>query len=197
MISLDKLPIHEKDEKVELFLRRHRFVIFKDFLMLIFLGLAPFLLYFFFTIIMPSVFENQFIYISLVLGFSLYYFYIWLTFFHQFVDYYLDVWIVTNRRIINIEQKGLFHRTISEQRLYRIQDVTSDVKGIIPTMLRFGDIHVQSAGEQHWFNFKQVPNPYEIRKRILELVEKDRMSLPDQKYNAQDYEDILGNTGAK
>lgn len=116
----------------------------------------------------------------LVILTSIYYLYIWLFFFHSFVDYYLDIWVVTNRRVINIEQKGLFSRVVSEQKLYRVQDITSEVHGIMSTMFHYGDIHVQTAGEEPRFVFKQVPHPYDVRKVILNLVEKYKREHPNE-----------------
>src|SRR3990172_10632327 len=40
--------------------------------------------------------------------------FIWIFFFMIWIDYYFDVWIITNLRIVNIEQKGLFNRMVSE-----------------------------------------------------------------------------------
>lgn len=94
--------------------------------------------------------------------------------FSSFVDYYLDAWILTNEKIINIEQKGLFNRVISEQRLYRVQDITSELKGIIPTFLNYGNVYIQTAGEEERFAFKQVPAPYDVVKKINVLVEENK-----------------------
>ena len=103
---------------------------------------------------------------------------IWFFFFPQFVDYYLDAWVITNDRIVNVEQQGLFARTVSELDLYKIQDVTSEVRGLIPTLFNYGNVHVQTAGTQERFVFEQVPNPHEIRKRIMVLVDEDRKYHP-------------------
>ena len=96
----------------------------------------------------------------------------WITFMVIWTNYYLDVWIVTNKRIIDIEQYGLFSRDVSEFRLDRIQDVTIEVKGILPTLLHFGNIHVQTAGETHKFIIKNVPKPYRVRDVLIK--EHDR-----------------------
>ena len=105
---------------------------------------------------------------------SAYYLFIWLFFFHAFVDYYLDIWIVTDRRIVNIEQKGLFAREVSEQKLFRIQDVTSELKGIIPTFLNFGTVYIQTAAEEPRFVFKQIPDPGRVAQTIIKLVEENK-----------------------
>jgi len=92
----------------------------------------------------------------------------------QFVDYYLDITIVTNDRILDIEQKGIFGRQISELDLSRIQDVNSEIKGIIPTIFNFGLVEVQTAGEEAMFEFHDTPHPHRVRQRIIELAALDR-----------------------
>jgi hypothetical protein len=92
----------------------------------------------------------------------------------------LDVWIITNERIIDIQQKGFFSRVISEQRHYRIQDVTSEVNGIIATVLKYGNVYVQTAGSKQRFFFHEVPNPEEVRNTIIRLAERSK-----RKYNLE------------
>lgn len=81
--------------------------------------------------------------------------------------YYLDMWIITNTRIIDIEQHGLFSREISEIPLHRVQDVTIEIHGLIETFLKFGTIRIQTAGERE-FLIKNVPRLYEIKDIILQ-----------------------------
>ncbi len=106
-----------------------------------------------------------------LLSVTAYYLFLWLFFFTVLVDYYLDVWIVTNERIVNILQEGLFHRIIAEQSVVRVQDVTSDVQGIIPTFLNFGNVYAQTAGERERFIFLNVPNPDQVKKVIIQAHE--------------------------
>lgn len=93
----------------------------------------------------------------------------WMIFFVIWIDYYFDVWIVTNERIVNIEQKSLFSRSISELELENIQDVTVEVLGIIPTFLNYGNLYIQTAGEMERFVFRHVPNPYAVKDLIMNL----------------------------
>ncbi|HRY82550.1 MAG TPA: PH domain-containing protein [Candidatus Moranbacteria bacterium] len=100
---------------------------------------------------------------------SLFFLFVWLLFFVIWIDFYFDVWIVTNERIINVEQKGLFTRVVSELELEKIQDVTTDVRGIIPTFFNYGDLLVQTAGERERFRFRQIPDPYSVKDLIMKL----------------------------
>ena len=96
----------------------------------------------------------------------------WMLSFLIFIDYYFDVWIVTNQRIVNIEQKGLFSRVTSELKLEKIQDISSDIKGLIPTILNFGDLLVQTAAEETKFKFRNIPDPNSVKDLIMNLQKK-------------------------
>jgi len=103
---------------------------------------------------------------------NIFFMFIWTVFFLIWIDYYFDVWIITNLRIVNIEQAGLFHRSVSELELSRIQDITTEVVGIIPTFLNYGDVFIQTAAETERFLFRQVPDPYQIKDQIMALQKK-------------------------
>lgn len=92
----------------------------------------------------------------------------WLFLFVKFIDYYLDLWILTNNRIVQVKQDNLFSRQIGEFDLLTVQDVSSQVKGILGTFLGYGTIFVQTAGTRELFLFKYIPNPNEIEKQILD-----------------------------
>jgi uncharacterized membrane protein YdbT with pleckstrin-like domain len=109
----------------------------------------------------------------LLFGESLATLFVWNFFFILWLDYYLDAWIVTNERIINIEQRGFFNREISELKLTKIQDVTSEIIGVIPTLLDYGNIYVQTAGEKERFAFCQIPHPNRVKNIIVQLQEKE------------------------
>jgi hypothetical protein len=76
---------------------------------------------------------------------------------------------VTDRRIVIIKQKCLFSRVISELELENIQDITTDIKGIIPTFLNYGNLFVQTAAEMERFVFRNIPNPTEVKDLIMSL----------------------------
>lgn len=71
---------------------------------------------------------------------------LWVIFFFKWTNYYLDVWVITNKRVFDIDQKGMFNRTTSVFRLERIEDITVEVHGVLPTLLKYGDVHIHTAG---------------------------------------------------
>lgn len=160
-------------ERMIIFLRRHWINLFVQLLpfliTVLILFFAYILLYYFISIRIIDPLEWQFIRLAAAL-FSLF---LWSFIFVVFIDYYLDVWIVTDCRIVNIEQKGLFRREISELRLDNVQDLTTEITGMIPTFFDFGDLYVQTAGKRERFLFKSIPHPERVRDVILILSEDE------------------------
>ncbi len=176
-MEIDEL-IHKKpDEKVIFFLRRHAIVLIGTLLLIAFMMLIPLGALIMIKLNWPELLTHELIGPSLKLLASAYYLWAWLFMFSNFVDYYLDAWVVTNDRILNIEQEGLFKRTVSELDLLNIQDITSEVHGVLPFFFGYGDVQIQTAAEQGRFVFEQVPGPEEIRKRLLVLVEEEQKKI--------------------
>jgi len=98
---------------------------------------------------------------------------VWMYSFMIWIDYYFDIWIITSERIINIEQRGMFTRKISELRFKKIQDVTAEVIGFLPSVLNYGDVRIQTAGEKEEFIFRTVSDPYNIKNIIMNLQRKN------------------------
>jgi len=84
--------------------------------------------------------------------------------------YLLDTWIVTGERILDINQKNFFFRTVAELDLSKVQDISIKTSGLIQTIFDFGDIEIQSAGATNKFRFNQVGHPNMIKDRIMKLV---------------------------
>lgn len=174
MLNLHHLPNQAPDEKVVLMLRRHAFIIFLEIAILVFLAAVPFAARFMVLNVQPEFFNDEVHTMLTSLALYTWELFIWMFLYRAFIDYYLDVWIVTNKRIINIEQEGLFSRHFSEQKLFRVQDVTSTQKGFFATFLDYGDVSIQTAAEQQRFLFEQVPHPTQVALRITELVEENK-----------------------
>lgn len=164
----------KKNEEVLLVVRRHWFDILKQFIAVF--GMTVLLVGSFFVspLIFPAlpIGEGDSMRLLFVFAENLFAMLIWITFFLIWIDYYFDVWIVTNLRVVNVEQKGLFSRNVSELELERIQDVTTEVRGVIPTFLNYGDVFIQTAGERERFQFHNVPDPYYIKDLIMKLQDK-------------------------
>ena len=80
--------------------------------------------------------------------------------------------VITDQHIVDIDQLGLFNRKVSTLRLEEIQDISASVKGPLQTILQYGSIVIQTAGERENFVFNYVPNPYELEHYILSIRKK-------------------------
>ena len=156
----------EKDEKTLLLIRRHPFFILTRLVVFLFLALIPVAVGLSFS---SFLYSNDLL-ASFFFVSSLWYLLIWSGIFYALTMYTLDVWIVTNRRIIDSAQHGFFNRTISELHLARIQDISVETRGFIQTILHFGDLQVQTAGTEEKFKFHQIPHPEKVKDEIMKLV---------------------------
>jgi hypothetical protein len=87
----------------------------------------------------------------------------------RWIEEELDIVIVTNERIISIDQVSFLHRTISETELSQVQDVKHVAKGIMANVLGFGSLEVQTAAQKIMFMIKNVEKPYEMARSIIDL----------------------------
>lgn len=88
-------------------------------------------------------------------------------------DHYLDLWAITNRRIVAIEQEGFFNRALSSFRLERLQDMNISVVGVIPTLLNFGRIEAQTAGgSNEEFAASNMPDPRGLKALIIRAADE-------------------------
>lgn len=93
----------------------------------------------------------------------------WAVLFLIITDYYLDAWMVTNERLVFVELHGLFRRSVSSIDLTRVQDVTIEVFGILPTFFKYGTIVIHTSGNEQGFRFKDVPEPYVFKDAMLRI----------------------------
>jgi len=173
-MHLDKLIKQKSYEHVVHLLRRH-WITFIPFLVGFFaLLLVPVALYIFFqNFEVPFGNATAWYTAGIIVG-GIYYLFLLVFFFTRFVEFYLDLWIVTNDRIIDIEQFGLFSRSISELELFRIQDVTTHINGVFPTFFNYGDVDIKTASKNTTIIFKNIHNPNRIREELLQLSHEDR-----------------------
>lgn len=92
-------------------------------------------------------------------------------------DFYFDIFIVTNRRVVDIHQDQLFSRPIAELSLDDVEDVKSEVTGLFETIFNYGDVHVQTAGAQDFFQAENLRFPREITAIVLDLSQQAKENI--------------------
>jgi uncharacterized membrane protein YdbT with pleckstrin-like domain len=120
-------------EKVLFVFRRHIIAMRKGFWLL----LAPLAI----TAIPPLIWQNNLELFwlpvgGLVLGLLL--------FFYHYVMWYFTIYLVTNQRIRQVTQKGIFGKDVVELRLSKIQNISYNIPGFTGEILGFGTIVIQT-----------------------------------------------------
>jgi uncharacterized membrane protein len=86
----------------------------------------------------------------------------------SWITWFFSVFIVTDQRLIQISQKGLFHRSVIDMRLNQIQMVNYEIAGLQETLLGFGTIVMQTyVGD---LVIHDLHHPAAIQKKLLEVL---------------------------
>lgn len=84
--------------------------------------------------------------------------------FGYWIGWYFSVYIVTDQRLIQVSQKGLFHRSVVDIALNQITMINYEIAGFQETLLGFGTIVVQTyVGD---LTIKDVHHPAKIQKEL-------------------------------
>jgi Bacterial PH domain len=99
----------------------------------------------------------------------------------SWISWHYSVFIVTDQRLIQITQKGLWKRSVVDIALPQIQMVNYEVSGLQETMLGFGTIMMQTlVGD---LIIHDVHHPAKIQKKLLHILREkgamDAQLVPD------------------
>lgn len=157
-------------ETLLVFTRRHWFVLFGVVMTTIFASLLPIILI---VLLAPLIVRYEGASILFMFCWLIYIMVLWFMLAYKLTMHSLDTWIVTDERILDIVQIGLFNRKISELHLESIQDISVNTKGLVESYLNFGNIEIQTGATAQRFMFDKVPNPLDIKDVIMDAA-KDR-----------------------
>lgn len=145
------------DEEVLYVFRKHPIVMRKGLIyacIAILLGTIP-------ALIKP---EMSFFFGGLAAGFLL----SLLVFAPSWIAWYYSIFIVTDQRLIQITQKGLFHKTVVDLGLSQIQMINYQVSGFQEAALGFGTIMMQTyMGD---LVIHDVHHPAKTQKKLIGIL---------------------------
>ncbi len=98
--------------------------------------------------------------------------FVWMAYFGNFMHDHLDIWIITNKRLIDVEQVSFFKREVHSVYLNNVQDVTHNAKGFFETIFHFGTIQVSSAGAKAVFQLRYIDDPERVRDLLMAEIAK-------------------------
>lgn len=91
-----------------------------------------------------------------------------LIFSKDWIGWYFSVFIVTDQRFIQISQKGLFHRAVSDISLKQIQSINYEISGLEQTLLGFGTIKMQTyIGD---IDIKHLGHPGKVSSKFVSIL---------------------------
>ncbi len=106
--------------------------------------------------------------------------------FPSWLSWYFSVFIVTDQRLIQITQKGFFHRSVIDMRLNQIQMVNYQVAGLQETLLGFGTIMMQTfVGD---LVIHEIHHPAAIQKKLLQILRAQGVAAVSAPANGADSE---------
>jgi len=161
----------DKDEVVVYEVRRHWFVLYLRLAVLMIFVLLPLLFYSVIKALPIRLIAEGNVYFLLLFFYFIWLLFIWIIGIILWTDYFLDVMLITNKRLIRVEQNGLFSREVSYVDLQNIQDVKSEVNGFLATMLNFGHLSVQTSAQNREFVMRCISNPFATRDRLNQAID--------------------------
>ena len=159
MFGLDSILQLKEEESIQAFIRRHLATLFPT------LGLAMFLIVvpFFFLFPLFSFGVAGVIVFGLIVIIGI------LIAIRAFILWEADVMVVTNLRVVDVDQRGLLSRHVTEAALSKIQDVSWKRQGIWQTIFRMGSVSIQTAGAQVTIEAERIPQPQQVHELINDL----------------------------
>lgn len=150
-------------EKINMVIRRHWIVYVFLFLYFLWALLLSVVLYSFFWF-HPL---NNMVNIILWMSFSLFLYVEW-------INHELDLYVVTNNRVIGIEQISFLDRTVSECSLWQIQEVNSQTKWLLANILNYWSLSVQTAWSTTTMKMIYAPDSMQKARILLNIVDDYR-----------------------
>ncbi|MCA9832143.1 MAG: hypothetical protein KC495_16905, partial [Dehalococcoidia bacterium] len=81
-----------------------------------------------------------------------------------------DIWVITDQRIVDSTKRHWFHHSMASADLDDVEDIAIRKEGLFATAFNFGNVHLQTAGEQANFVLSGIPKPGDV----LALIDKQR-----------------------
>lgn len=110
------------------------------------------------------------------------------------IDWWNDYYIVTDRRVLHLEQVLLLYQERREAPISKVQNVNSIRRGPIAAALNFGDVTIETAAQTGAIQFRAVPDSEIVAARIIQERDKARAALKraSESYKRRELRRALG-----
>lgn len=162
-----------ENEKLLLLLRAHFVTNLPWIFITVLLASVPFLVAF--SRILEPIIKRLAIPQKSLDGFVLiWYLFVFAYSFQHFINWYFNVYVLTNRRIVDFDFFQILYKRVSSASLNNIEDVTVTTGGVSQVLFVYGNVFIQTAGEVAEFEFLKVPNPIKVKAAIEQAIEEDK-----------------------
>ena len=90
----------------------------------------------------------------------------------RYIIWLLNVYLVTDRRVIKVKYKNIFNKEVLESPLDRILNISFSIKGLWPALFGFGNVEVQVTGLPEPMELKNVSHPAKVKDFLWLVYEK-------------------------
>lgn len=89
-----------------------------------------------------------------------------------FLKWRLSIFAITEHRLISVKQGGYLDRHVTELPFSKVHDVAYRIKGLFPTVFRYGTVMIESAGSEDPLEIEMIKRPAVLQSLLIELQER-------------------------
>lgn len=90
---------------------------------------------------------------------------------YSWMAWYFVVTLVTDKRILSLNQRGIFTKEVREMTYDKISEVNFIIKGLSATMFKYGDVRIFVQDVEKPVVIKSVKEPEIIKDKIAKIIE--------------------------
>ena len=92
----------------------------------------------------------------------------------QWLNHELDMYVVTNNRVIWIDQVSFLNRSVSECNLWQVQEVNSKISWLFANILNYWTLSIQTAWNVTTLKMTFCPDSMQEARKLLNIVDDYR-----------------------
>ncbi|MFZ5365231.1 MAG: PH domain-containing protein [Patescibacteria group bacterium] len=105
--------------------------------------------------------------------------------------WYKNYFVITDKRLIDFDQSGLFSKKVSDLPFENIKEVSFRQQGFWQTALKFGNIHLSPINTDKSFVLFNIKDPGDVQSLLSKFVKKSRLApAPENSSATDDAEDL-------
>ncbi|KKP88069.1 MAG: hypothetical protein UR93_C0023G0023 [Berkelbacteria bacterium GW2011_GWA2_35_9] len=151
----------EEDESVLLVTHQHPLTFTKESFILI-ISILILVIIFYLQSGLGGIFSYVFIVLLLINGYLM---------LKRYIIWRNSVYVITDKRLIAVEQKSFFRRVMTEANLDKVQNVAHEINGFWQTIFNYGNVIIQTGGySEKNMVLEQIHHPLAIQQKIMKIA---------------------------